>query len=231
MKTYRKQSFQRFKPKLNSNGYRSQFVDAPVTLLRRIQRGTMNYYWRGVMCNKNPFDLALYTKLLWELRPKTIIEIGYKFGGSSLWFADQTYLMNLNTKIVAIDINQREKFSHQNIIFLKGDGNALHDCLTKEILLSLQHPWLIVDDADHHFETSFNIIKFFYPYMTTGDYLCVEDGLCDTTGNVEIYNGGPNLAIFKFLEENPDIFEVDEEYCDFFGNNMTWCTNGWLRRI
>ena len=37
-------------------------------------------------------------------------------------------------------------------------------------------------------------------------------------------------ALDEFGAAHPEIYELDEEYCDFFGNNVTWCTNGWLRR-
>lgn len=49
--------------------------------LRTIQTGTLRYTWRGVVCSKNPFDLALYPILLWKEKPATIIEIGSKEGG------------------------------------------------------------------------------------------------------------------------------------------------------
>ena len=32
--------------------------------------------------------MAMYQMLLWELKPKTIIEIGSGTGGSAVWMAD-----------------------------------------------------------------------------------------------------------------------------------------------
>ena len=40
----------------------------------------MNYTYKGVPTYKNPFDLALYQLLLWEQKPRTLIEIGSKWG-------------------------------------------------------------------------------------------------------------------------------------------------------
>ena len=42
------------------------------------------YTYRGVPMLKNPFDLALYLLLLRRLKPRTVIEIGSKSGGSGL---------------------------------------------------------------------------------------------------------------------------------------------------
>lgn len=230
MKIFRQQKFQSFKPKLLEDGTRSQMCEVDTTALRRIQRGTMNFHWKDVMCNKNPFDMALYTQLIWELKPKTIIEIGYKFGGSALWFADQTSAMNIDCKLYCIDIEQRQEFSDPRIEFVHGNGRDLSASLSAEVIASLPHPWLIIEDADHEYTTTFNILKFFAPYMNEGDYMAIEDGICDTFGQEKQLDGGPNRAIFEFLQSYPDTFEVDAHYCDFFGNNVTWCTNGFLRR-
>ena len=230
MKIYRDQTFQKFKPVILENGLRSPICDVDAKTLRRIQKGTMQHSWKGVMCNKNPFDMALYGMLLYEIKPKTIIEIGYKFGGSALWFADQANIMGLEPELLCIDIEQREKFADPRIKFMHGDGRDLSKSLPIDLLSKLDHPWLVIEDADHSFDTTLSVLKFFNRYMKTGDYIAVEDGICDTFGNQDIYDGGPNKAIYNFLEDESSMFEVDAYYCDFFGNNVTWCTNGFLRR-
>ena len=66
----------------------------------------MRYTWRGVLCNKNPFDMALYPMLLWERKPRTIIEIGSKEGGSAIWLADICARFGIDVRIVSVDIDQ-----------------------------------------------------------------------------------------------------------------------------
>ncbi|MGB6324645.1 MAG: CmcI family methyltransferase, partial [Methylocella sp.] len=63
--------------------------DIPSSLLNSLQTGTMRYTYKGIPTSKNPFDLALYTRLLWDVKPRTLIEIGSCMGGSAIWFADQ----------------------------------------------------------------------------------------------------------------------------------------------
>lgn len=230
MDIYRSQTFQTFKPKLLPDGRRSPLIDCDVPALRRVQRGTMHHSWKDIPCLKNPFDLAIYGRLLWEQKTRTVIEIGYKFGGSALWFADQGAALGLDLRVCGVDVTAREMIEDPRITFLQGDGRALGETLTPEVLADLPHPWVIVEDADHHYDTTLAVLEFFAPHMQEGDYMTVEDGCCDTFGNMDSNGGGPNKAIFDYTAAHPGIYEVDEQYCDYFGNNVTWCTNGYLRR-
>lgn len=56
----------------------------PRETLLSTQQSLHNYTYRGVPMLKNPFDLALYLLLLRRLKPRTVIEIGSKSGGSGL---------------------------------------------------------------------------------------------------------------------------------------------------
>jgi hypothetical protein len=60
----------------------------PLAALTSIQNALRNYKSKDTPLQKNPFDYALYSMLLWQFRPRTIIEIGSKEGGSALWFGD-----------------------------------------------------------------------------------------------------------------------------------------------
>ena len=44
------------------------------------------------------------------------------------------------------------------------------------------------------------------------------------------YENGPNRAVAAFLGERGDVYEVEVSLCDFFGENVTFCPNAWLRR-
>ena len=65
--------------------------------------------------------------------------------------------------------------------------------------------------------------------MEKGEYLIVEDGNLNDLRYWE-YDDGPNRAIAEFLERHPSDYRVAEEYCDFYGKNVTWNTNGYLQR-
>ena len=69
------------------------------------------------------------------------------------------------------------------------------------------------------------------PYLRCGEYILIEDGIVDTLGSAGQFGGGPNPAIREFLTGNKPRYEIDSAFCDFFGYNVTWNTNGYLRKI
>ena len=210
---------------------RSNLSNIPRQYLQPIQEGTLLYEWKGVICAKNPFDLALYSTLIWRLKPKTIIEIGTYYGGSALWLADLTENYGLNTQILSIDIDNRVEFSHSRIEFRAGNARKLESVLTDDELRRFERPMIVIDDADHFYETSLAVLRFFDPWMRSGEYFLMEDGIADSFGVEDRYNGGPNRAIIEFMAEAGDRYRVDESYCDYFGHNVTWNTNGYLKRL
>lgn len=192
------------------------------------QVGVMGYRYKGVLCNKSPIDMAIYQYILWQLQPGTIIEIGYKEGGSALWFSDMVKAMNLNTKIVSVDRIIPEKPVVEELMLLQGDVNQLGRTLTDQLLKSLPSPWLVIEDSAHTFQGCTSALSFFADKLQTGDYLVIEDGILSELGMAEKYQGGPNKAIETFFEQYPDVYRIDRECCDMFGENVTYNPNGYL---
>jgi cephalosporin hydroxylase len=203
----------------------------PYDLMMSIQRGTMEYHYRGRPTLKNPFDLALYPMLLAQLRPRTIIEIGSFRGGSALWFADQARAIGLDAHIHSVDINCVDNLLDPAISFYSGSGRALGDIFTDAMLGAMPRPWLIVEDADHHYDTCIAALRFFDPWLEPGDYIIVEDGVLSDMKVADSYGGGPERAIREFLADQADRYTIDRHYCDYFGTNVTWNIDGYLRRI
>jgi cephalosporin hydroxylase len=58
----------------------------------------------------------------------------------------------------------------------------------------------------------------------------VEDGIISDLSQLPDGDSGPHRAIRDFLTSHGDEYEIDGEYCDFFGYNMTWSSNGFLRK-
>lgn len=210
---------------------RSNLSSIPEQYLHPIQKGTLNYEWKGIECFKNPFDLALYSMLIWRVKARTIIELGTYSGGSALWLADLTKSFDLDTRILSIDIEQKERFFHPRIEFRHGDAEQLSRVIPEDEMKSLKRPLVVIEDSSHKYETSLAVLRFFDPWMRPGEYLLIEDGIADSFGVEGRYNGGPNRAIAEFMAEAGDRFVVDETYCDYFGPNVTWNTNGYLKRV
>jgi len=192
----------------------------------------MRSVYRSVPCYKSPFDLALYLQLLSSLRPRTIIEIGTKSGGSALFFADML-ASHGGGRVISIDKEAAPEFTDPRIEFLTGDALSLGNTLSDSMLGALERPWLVVEDSAHLFETSMAVLEFFHSRLEPGDYIVVEDGIVSQLSDVRYlqYENGPNRAVSAFMERHPGNYEIDTTLCDFFGRNVTYNPNGWLHRV
>src|SRR5258708_10780717 len=124
-------------------------TDIPHRLLHSIQNSLWRYTYRGVLMQKSPFDLALYTKLLWDSKPRTVIEIGTQHGGSALWFADQLKALGLDGHVHSVDITPPLGLSHPGVTFHQADARQIGLLFSREVVASLPRPLLVVEDSDH----------------------------------------------------------------------------------
>jgi cephalosporin hydroxylase len=207
------------------------YSDINYELLMKIQQGAMAYRYRGLPLQKNPFDLALYLRLLAQARPQTLIEIGAYQGGSALWFADQASLLGLDLKVVSIDLEIPEAVANPAVSFFRGDARELGTVLTPAIMKAVKRPLMVVEDSSHLAGTTAAVLEFFDPWLRSGEYIVIEDGILSDMRVPELYDGGPLRAIDAFLEKSSGRYEVDRSLCDYFGKNVTWNVNGYLRRL
>lgn len=130
--------------------------------------------WKGLRLLKDPETQSAYHNLLWELKPKTIIELGVYSGGSLVWFRDLAKSFGLNSTIIGVDFDlSRCQIRHDdmdNIKLIEGDSNHPEKLDFGE----LQHPILFIDDA--HCNT-FNVLKHLLlcQVLKLGDYFVIED--------------------------------------------------------
>jgi cephalosporin hydroxylase len=207
--------------------------DVPGETLLGIQRGTLMTRYRGLAFLKSPFDVVLYLQLLQQLRPGSVIEIGTYEGGSALWFADMMTTIGLAPCVISIDNGERATFDDSRIKFLRGDALRLDEVLSPDLLAALPRPFLVVEDSAHLYETSLAVLEFFDPHLHTGDYIIIEDGVIAFLPD-PVYrslNRGPNRALDTFLRVRQDSYAIDRSLCDFYGCNVTYNPNGWLRRL
>jgi len=205
-----------------------------IDVLDRIQEGTLRTVYRKVPFFKSPLDIALYLQLLSRLAPLTVIEIGTKYGGSALWFADMLSAQGLpNARVVSVDIQPLAKFSDPRISFLQGDAKQLGAVLTHEVLRRCPRPWLVIEDSSHHYAETAATLAFFHAHLQSGDYIVVEDGILSqfTDAHYRQYNDGPNRGVTDFLACHGEYYAIDTALCDQFGYNATYNPNGWLRRL
>jgi cephalosporin hydroxylase len=207
--------------------HRAWFTTLPLSLqfLSRVQSRKWNrqadavppLHWKGVPCLKDPFDLALYPLLLWDLKPATIIEIGSFAGGSAVWLADLLDAMGVDGRVHSFDIDPgRVVAHHDRVTFARADSHRLSTFPTD--LKLLPHPWLVIEDAH---QNVYELLRHFDGLLEPGDYLVVED----------LFSLPKYARTSRFLREARERYAVDTRYTDMFGYNATWNVNGYLKRI
>ncbi|MCE8008761.1 CmcI family methyltransferase [Aestuariivita sp.] len=203
----------------------------PAPMLDAYQAGVMRYTYKGIRCLKSPLDIAIYMRVLWDLKPRLIVEIGSHSGGSALLFADLADMMGLDTRIVSVDLATPEGVTHPRVQFVEGNVLDLEPVFETHALFGIPHPWFVTEDSAHSYDGCLRALCFFDRHMRPGDILAMEDGVLDELGLSAQYQGGPNRAIQDFFATTPGQFEIALEYCDMFGQNATYNPNGYLKKL
>lgn len=179
--------------------------EIPDAVMAKSQGGDECYTWRGIPTYKSVFDICIYARLLWDLKPKTIIELGTGFGGSSALFSDLIAGYGLDCKIVSLDRN-RPDVRFDNVHFLNVDISKISASSLNTSMADFSHPWIIIEDA--HCCVA-DVLLYFDRCATAGDYLIVEDSI------------SKSQDIEEFLRRATAAYVVDGKYTDMFGWNST----------
>lgn len=197
-----------------------------------IKNGISSYTYRGIGCHKYPFDMALYTLLIQNVKPRTIIELGSYHGGGALWFSDVLRTFVPDGHVYTVDINKPEiPFPTPNVTYIEGDSSNLATVFSSAFLGNLPRPLFVIDDASHLYSHVLSSLRFFDPWIRPGEYIAVEDGVLTDFGRDLQFQGGPGRAISEFLRDTDGRYEIDAAYCDHFGHNHTFNANGYLKRV
>jgi len=209
--------------------YMEDALNLPIqNLLQMMQERIVNkttYF--GVRALKGPTDYWVYQEIIYEQKPDFIIEIGNRFGGSTLALAHLCDLMG-HGQVIGLD-NTHENIhpkvvEHPRITLIEGDA-----CLSFEKVHKLVPQGanvLVIEDSAHTFENTLNVLNTFSPFVPKEGYFIVEDGICHHGLDIGP-NPGPYEAIEAFINQNSH-FEIDREKEAFF---ITWNPKGYLRRI
>jgi cephalosporin hydroxylase len=176
--------------------------------------------YKGLLNLKTPFDLVLYSNLIWELQPQTIFEFGALQGGSSLWFADQLEALVRGGAIHAFELLDKcihPRARHPRLRFHHADLDDL-DSLDPKLFADAPHPWLVIDDAHANIV---ELMRYVGSQMTKGDYYVMEDFLLAMDSRSE--------QIQRIVDITEELgWVVDAKYVDAFGTNVTSSANSWF---
>lgn len=211
------------------NTFLENSLDLPLgEVLEIIQNRIMTQsHYFGIQTHKNPMDMWVYQEIIIEVKPTVIIEIGNKFGGSTLAFAH--LLDNLNRgRIIAIDIDQSRVHkcarSHPRIDWIEQPAVAAYE--QAKSLINEDDIVLVIEDSSHTYKHTLDVLKHYSPLVSNGSYFIVEDSICHHGLSVGP-NPGPYEAINTFCGESSH-FEIDRSRESFL---ITWNPTGFLKRI
>lgn len=107
--------------------------------------------------------------LIWELRPRTVIELGAAAGGSALWLADVMTAFGIGATIKSVDLSiSRITVRHPAIEFVRADLSLIPGSGLPLALPSLPHPWLIIGDAHVNLAGVLEYLDQFVPRAGSG---------------------------------------------------------------
>lgn len=217
--------------------------DWPAETTRLQAKGKYFARYRGFDICKSPEDFVLYHQLFSIAQPATVIELGTLSGGMSVWIADTLNLLNLSCQIYSMDLDSSllsdtvKELKPENVTFLQGDCFAIENTFTPELLSTLPHPWVFIDDAHANMR---GVLEYFHKFFKEGDYAVVEDtnpNLATVAGMGGVYEefevmGPKSLNCLKsFLRDFEDYYAVDTFITDLYGYNGCWHWHGFIRRM
>ena len=179
--------------------------------LASISAAVKRNQYRGFSLTKNPFDLSLYSKLLAELKPRTIVHFGVEAYGDALWFGDQMQSIGLTGEVVSVATGNSSGISHPRVKFLSAKHKALNQLLALD---AYPKPLLLIANAELDDAATAAFLSLAHPAIDGGEYIVVE--------------GGSQQTLDQFFEQHPGEYDVDSEYTDCYGYNFTAATNGYL---
>ncbi len=187
--------------------------------------------WMGVPALKCPLDLWIYQEILFERRPKLIIETGTRFGGTTLFLAHLCDLLNHGT-VVSIDIDTQNRPAHPRITYLS--GSSVDPSTVRQ---ALQHRpneanavgsgMIVILDSDHSYDHVLAEMEAFAPHLNAGDYLVVEDTNLNGHPVLPEMGPGPHEAVEAFLARHPE-YHRDHTREKFL---LTFNPGGYLKRV
>jgi cephalosporin hydroxylase len=204
-------------------------------------------FWMGVPIWQLPEDLIRLQQIIFEIKPKWIIETGTKFGGSAIFFSSILKLIDqVNGGVITVDIQS----SHESNETFKTHPHAdlikqpiIGDAATQEVIdqISLvmrdnEGCTMVFLDDNHNAEHVLKEMLMYEKLVTPGSYLIVADTVFEDLAGTpvgaptdkypNVKQSNPRIAVNQFLEKR-DEFTRDLRFMNKGPSNFT---DGFLYR-
>ena len=193
-----------------------------------VNNGTwQNTFWCGRQILKCPLDLWIYQEILWQVRPRLIIETGTFAGASAAYLASICDLIG-DGRIISVDLDAKSDLpEHNRVRYLSGSSTAPEVVRAIEQEANGVTPVLVILDSDHRYAHVAKEIAAYAPLVSRDSYLIVEDTNVNGNPVLPEFGPGPLEAVEEFLSQNGS-FERDHTREKFL---MTFNRSGYLKRV
>ena len=198
-----------------------------------------HFSWMGRPIIQYPTDIIALQEVIYETRPKYIIETGIAHGGSVIFHASQLALLDMidplpnGTKrhVYAVDVDIRAHNLEQleahplSDYFTLYEGSSTSEVVIKEISDDINNMFgntdsgMVVLDSNHTHVHVLNELRAYQNFVGKNNYMVVFDTIIEFLEDAEWPNrdwckgNNPYTATVEFLSEN-ESFEVDHTIDD-----------------
>ncbi|MEZ0394864.1 MAG: cephalosporin hydroxylase family protein [Anaerolineales bacterium] len=183
-----------------------------------------NFSWLGRPIIQLPQDMVAMQEIIWQVKPRLIIETGIAHGGSLILYASLLELLGGDGLVLGIDIeirahNRLEIEKHpmsKRIQMLEGSSTSEAILAQVKNIAAGREPVMVVLDSNHTHEHVYRELQLYSPLVTPGSYLVVFDTLIEDMPD-ELFadrpwgrGNNPKTAVWEFLKTT-DRFVIDRE--------------------
>lgn len=163
----------------------------------------------------NPFDLMVFSEIIFKYKPDFIIELGTAWCGTTLFLSSILNVINKGT-VIGVDIYipkelklrlKKYKTLNSRIKLLKGESSSKKVISSIKKIIKKKSKILLIIDSKHDEKTVYEELLIYEQLMAKGSYLVC----CDTIDELGFkqnrrrdWGKGNNsyTALQKFLNEN-----------------------------
>jgi cephalosporin hydroxylase len=175
-----------------------------------------------------PQDLITLSDIIWQIKPKLIIESGTAAGGSALFMASYCDAMGFG-KILTIDFRPADRNypAHPRVAFLGGRSSVDEGVLAevKTYVDFYGGPVMVILDSDHSKDHVLKELDAYHGFVTPGSYMVVEDTNVGGRPVLLEHGPGPGHALDEWLPKHPD-YKIDDRVAKW----QIWSQHSWVRR-
>lgn len=193
--------------------------------------------YMGIRVMKSVSDLWNYQEILFDLKPRLVIEFGTFEGGSALFFADVLSRIPRHVgpeaHVISVDINhdetdQRVKLDDRIDLITASSISAEVRTQISMAREACHGPCFAILDSDHRCEHVYAEMMLMRDILKPGDWLIVEDGNINGHPVQPEVHPGPWEAIKQYELMYPEDYIQDRTRESKFG--FTFAPEGFLVR-